>query len=44
MLNADLIDKDQRDTVSIRHTFLKNKDNKDLFTNSGKFKRVKVIR
>jgi len=43
-LNTDLIDKDLRDTVSIRHAFLKNKDNKDLFTNPGKFRRVKVIR
>ena len=41
-LNTDLVDKDLRDTASIKQAFLKNKDNKDLFTNPGKFRRVKV--
>ena len=41
-LNTDLVDKDLRDTASIRQAFLKNKDNKDLFRNPGKFRRVKV--
>ena len=40
-LNTDLVDKDLRDTASIRQAFLKSKDNKDLFTNPGKFRRVK---
>lgn len=43
-LNTDLVDKDLRNTVSIRHAFLKNKDNKDLFSNPGKFRRIKVIK
>ena len=41
-LNTDLVDRDLRDTASIKQAFLKNKDNKDLFTNPGKFRRVKV--
>ena len=41
-LNTNLVDKDLQDTASIKQAFLKNKDNKDLFTNPGKFKRVKV--
>jgi len=41
-LNADLVDKDLRDTASIKQAFQKNKDNKDLFTNPGRFRRVKV--
>ncbi len=41
-LNTDLVDKDLPDTASIRQAFLKNKDKKDLFTNPGKFRRVKV--
>ena len=41
-LNTDLVDKDLQDTASIKQAFLKNKDNKDLFTNPGKFRRVKV--
>ena len=40
-LNADLFDKDLRDTASFRQAFLKNKDNKDLFANPGKFRRVR---
>lgn len=42
LLNTDLIDKDIRDTTSLKHAFLKNKDNKDLFANPGKFRRVKM--
>lgn len=41
-LNTDLVDKDLRDTASIKQAFLKNKDNKDLFRNPGKFRRVKM--
>jgi hypothetical protein len=41
-LNTDLVDKDLKDTASIKQAFLKNKDNKDLFRNPGKFRRVKV--
>lgn len=41
-LNTDLVDKDLPDTASIRQAFLKNKDNKGLFTNPGKFRRVRV--
>jgi len=41
-LNTDLVDRDLRDTDSIKQAFLKNKDNKNLFTNPGKFRRVKV--
>ena len=40
-LNTDLVDKDLRDTASIRQAFLKNRDNKDLFSNPGRFRRVK---
>jgi hypothetical protein len=42
MLNTDIIDKDLRDTASIKQAFLKNKDNKKLFANPGKFRRVKI--
>jgi hypothetical protein len=42
VLNTDLIDRDLRDTASIKQAFLKNRDNKNLFTNPGKFRRVKV--
>jgi hypothetical protein len=41
-LNTDLVDKDLQDTASIRQAFLKNKDSKDLFTNPGRFRRVKA--
>ena len=41
-LNTDLVDKDLPDTASIKQAFLKNKDNKNLFRNPGKFRRVKV--
>lgn len=41
-MNTDLIDKNLRDTGSIREAFLNNKDNRDLFRNPGKFRRVRV--
>lgn len=41
-LNTDLVNKYLKDTASIREAFLKNKDNKDLFTNPGRFRRVKI--
>jgi hypothetical protein len=41
-LNTDLIDKDLPDTASIKQAFVKNKDNRDLFRNPGKFRRVRV--
>lgn len=41
-LNTDLVDKNLRDTASIKEAFLKNRDNKNLFTNPGRFRRVKI--
>ena len=41
-LNTGLVNKDLKDTASIREAFLKHKDNKDLFTNPGRFRRVTV--
>jgi hypothetical protein len=40
-LNTDLVDKDLGDTASIKQAFLKNKDNKDLFSNPGKFRKIR---
>ena len=39
-LNTDLVDKNLQDSASLRQAFLKHKDNKDLFTNPGKFRKV----
>ena len=40
-LNTDLVDKNLQDSAGLRQAFLKHKDNKDLFTNPGKFRKVK---
>jgi hypothetical protein len=40
-LNTDLVDKNLQDSAGLRQAFLKYKDNKALFTNPGKFRRVK---
>jgi hypothetical protein len=42
VLNTDLVGQDLRDSAALRQAFLKNKDKKNLFTNPGKFRRVKV--
>ena len=42
VLNTDLVDKNLQDTALLKQAFLEKKDNKDLFTNPGKFRRVKV--
>lgn len=40
-LNTDLVDKDLQDSAKLRQAFLKNKDNKELFKDPGKFRRIK---
>jgi hypothetical protein len=40
-LNTDLVDKDLQSSAMLREAFLNHKDNKALFTNPGKFRRVK---
>ncbi len=40
-LNTDLVDDDLKDMKALRTAFLKNQDNKDLFTDPGKFRRIK---
>lgn len=39
-LNSDLVDKNLKDSAGLRQAFIKNKDNKDLFREPGKFRRV----
>jgi hypothetical protein len=39
-LNTDLVDNNLQDSASLRQAFLKHRDNKDLFTNPGKFRGV----
>ncbi len=41
-LNTDLVDDDLKDSEALKKAFLKNKDNKDLFTDPGKFRKVKT--
>jgi len=41
VLNTDLVDKNLQDTALLKQAFLEKKDNKDLFTNPGRFRRVK---
>lgn len=40
-LNTDLVDNDLKTTEALVQAFLNHKDNKDLFTNSVRFKRIK---
>ena len=40
ILNADLVDKNLTDSAKLMEAFLKNKDNKDLFKEPGKFRKV----
>ena len=40
-LNTELVSKQLENSDALLQAFLKNKDNKDLFTNPGKFKKVK---
>ena len=40
-LNADLVNDDLKTTEALVQTFLKHKDNKDLFTNPVKFRQFK---
>jgi hypothetical protein len=39
-LNNDLVNKDLTTSEELRQAFLKNKDNKELFYNPGRFKKV----
>lgn len=39
-LNTNLVDKNLKDSASLRQAFLKHKDNKELFSNPGKFIKV----
>ena len=40
-LNTDLVDNDLKTTEALVQAFLNHKDNKDLFTNSVRFKQIK---
>ena len=39
-LNPEVVDKNLKDTASLREALIKNKDNKDLFREPGKFRRI----
>jgi len=39
-LNSELVDKNLQDSAKLMEAFLKNKDNKDLFKNPGKFRKA----
>lgn len=41
LLNTDLVDDDLKNSEALREAFLKHQDDKDLFTNPGRFRRVK---
>ena len=41
LLNTDLVDDDLKTTEALKQSFLKHKGNKELFTNPGKFRRIK---
>ncbi len=41
ILNTDLVDDDLKTTEALVQEFLNHKDNKDLFINPGRFKRIK---
>jgi hypothetical protein len=41
MLNTDLVSDELKESEALRKAFLKHKDNKNLFANPGKFRRVK---
>ncbi len=40
-LNMDLVDEDLKESEALKKAFLKHKDNKDLFIEPGKFRKVK---
>lgn len=40
ILNADLVSKDLRETESLRSAFLQHKEDKELFINPGRFRKV----
>jgi hypothetical protein len=40
-LNTNLVAKNLKDSASLRQVFLKHKDNKELFSNPGKFRKIK---
>ena len=40
-LNTDIVSNELKSSIELRKAFLKNKDNKNLFTEIGKFKKVK---
>ena len=40
-LNTDLVDGDLKDAEALKSAFLKYRDNQELFTNPGRFKRMK---
>lgn len=40
-LNTDLVDDNLKTTESLVKAFLSHKDNKDLFTNSVRFKQIR---
>ena len=41
LLNTDLVDVELKDSKALRKAFIRNQGNKDLFTDHGKFRRIK---